>query len=117
MLGSKFIGNTDLYNFNDPNLLKTGGAITFQGQNLYINNSYGQSNNGFRGGFLFVDIKSKKHQNIIIESSIFKDNLSGNGGVISFSNALISLNSTIKNNYFYNNRGASIFFYNLKKYN
>jgi hypothetical protein len=83
--------------------LKYGGAITFRGLNLYMNDSYGKLNNGFRGGFLLVDSIKSIAQTIIVENSIFVTNFAGNGAVAGFAKTATKLSAYFNNNYFKDN--------------
>ena len=65
------INNTDFASENIQELmfLRYGGAITFRGSNLYINDSFGKLNNGFRGGFLLVDSISESVKTPYLQQS------------------------------------------------
>lgn len=103
------INNTDFGSENIQELmfLRYGGAITFRGSNLYINDSFGKLNNGFRGGFLLVDSISELVQTLVVENSIFVNNYAGNGGAFGFANNLKIMEAFFKNNYFKDNIASS----------
>ena len=72
--------------------LTSSNSINFD---YYLNlaeqyrDSIGNKNNGFQGGFLFIDYQTSKKQLVLIETSIFKENISGNGGIAFFSNKIL----------------------------
>lgn len=103
------INNTDFASENIQELmfLRYGGAITFRGSNLYINDSFGKLNNGFRGGFLLVDSISKSVKALVVENSIFINNFAGNGGAFGFGNGLKIMEAYFNNNYFRENIASS----------
>lgn len=87
--------------------MKNGGAITFRGQHLYVYEAYAKENEGFRGGFIFVDCLRSKYQSVIMRNSVLNANRGGNGGVIGFTGEVKHVDIFIADNYFTKNEGSS----------
>ena len=87
--------------------LKNGGAITFRGQHLYVDNSYAQGNKAFRGGFIYFDCLRSQYQSVILRKNVLNANQAGNGGVIGFTSESKHVDIFIADNYFTKNYGNS----------
>ncbi len=94
-----------VYDYLDLNL---GSACLFQGENLIVNSSFFQGNNGFIGGGFMIKRLSYDSQNIQIQNSIFKSNRAGYGAAIGFFPNIVKILSTIQNNFFYENKATCI---------
>jgi hypothetical protein len=105
---SSFRHNDDYFSNSDKNLLKNGGALTFRGRNLYVRECLAKGNQGFRGGFIFVDCLLEKYQSVIIRKSVFASNNGGNGGVIGFTYNVKMVDVYIFENYFTKNSASSM---------
>lgn len=92
---------------NETLKLKLGSACLFKGQELYINSSYFEKNNGLIGGALTIVAENYFIQNTTVENSIFKENYSGNGGAIGVTESIGTLSMLIRKNYFDGNWASS----------
>ena len=106
-IGSNLSNNRDLVWFDNPIFLKIGSACYFKGERLLVNSSYFIKNDGQTGGSICIYSADYVPQIIIIENSIFNDNIAGHGGAIGFAGNFVGLTSLIQNNYFTKNYAES----------
>lgn len=87
--------------------LDFGSAIEFLGTQLLVQNCNFRNNSGRMGGSIFIDGDNDGSAQILVETSIFADNLAYVGGALGFSSRLINLNALVMNCSFINNFGSS----------
>ena len=60
-------------------------------------------NNGRIGGAVLILSADSSSQTVLIENSIFSENVAGNGGAVGLDGNFLALYALIQNNFFYGN--------------